>query len=366
MNQSKKVLITGSNGQDGSYMVDFLLENTENTIIAATRRTSQPILNHLEKYFDNPRVKFITLDLGDGHSIERVILSEKPDYFINFGAYAFVPDSWAMPTAVMNVNSVSIIHILEAIRKHVPYCRFYNASSSEIFGNVKEIPQTEETLPNPRSIYGVSKNTAREITKVYRESYDLYAVNGILFNHESERRQAHYVTRKITKNVARILNENRDGMTIKPLELGNVEAKRDWSYAPDFVKGIWMMLNQQETAIQKSVKEGKAGHYDFDFIPKDYVLSSNETHSVKEFVENAFVAAGFGIETLEWRGEGDRTELWCGDKLFVKVNPEFYRPAEVDLLLGDSTSIREDLGWEPESSFFDLVHKMAWADINSV
>lgn len=354
---SKKVLITGSNGQDGSYMIDFLIENTDNTVISATRRTSQPIDKHIEKYKGHPRVKFILLDLNDGHSVENAVETEKPDYFINFGASAFVPDSWNSPALTMQVNTIGVIHCLEAIKKHAPHCRFYNACSSEIFGEVLEVPQKITTRPNPRSVYGVSKNAAREIVTVYQESYGLYAVSGILFNHESPRRQNHYVTRKITKNVARIARSIRENnWDFEPLELGNLDALRDWSDAADFVVGVWKMLNQEK--------------------PKDYILSSGEMHSVREFVEKAFLAAGIegkwgGLSEITKRPTDEefiltRDGLVVKNKItLVKINPQFYRPAEVQELLGDSNPARQELGWEPKTSFNALVQKMVDWDIKN-
>lgn len=355
---SKKILITGANGQTGSYMIDYLIENTSNTIIAATRRTSQPILCHLEKYKDNGRVKFISLDLGDAHSIEQAVVSERPDYFINFGASAFVPDSWNSPALTLQINTVAVIHALEAIRKHVPSCRFYNACSSEIFGHVLEVPQSINTRPNPRSVYGVSKNAAREIVEVYRKSYGIYAVSGILYNHESERRQNHYVTRKITKNVGRICRSIQKSESFEPLELGNIDALRDWSHASDFVDGVWKVLNQSSELP--------------NWTPKDYILSSGEMHSVREFVEKAFAAAG--IEGI-WTGKGVDERFILPNyiseissiktQVLMKVNPDFYRPAEVEQLLGDSTPAREELNWQPKCSFDQLVKKMVLHDINN-
>lgn len=352
---SKKVLITGSNAQDGSYMIDYLLENTDNTIIAAIRRTSQPITGHIEKYRHHPRVKFVLLDLSDGHSVEKAVEEEKPDYFINFGASAFVPDSWNSPALTIQVNTIGVINVLEAIKKHSPNCRFYNACSSEIFGEVLEVPQTINTRPNPRSVYGVSKNAAREIVAVYRESYGMYAVSGILFNHESPRRQAHYVTRKITQNVARISKSlDKKEWSFDPLELGNLDALRDWSDAADFVVGVWKMLNQDK--------------------PKDYILSSGEMHSVREFVERAFAAARIHGRWYNPTHNHLDEEYILADKnglatkkkvTLVKINPEFYRLAEVNQLLGDSTEARQELNWQPKTTFDGLVAKMMENDLNN-
>lgn len=354
----KKVILTGSNGQDGEWMIEYLLENTENIIIAATRRTSQPINRHIEKHQGNPRVKFIHIDLCDSHSIEQAILQEKPDYFINFGASAFVPDSWNAPALTMQVNAVAIIHILEAVRKFVPLCRVYNACSSEIFGSVLESPQSETTQPNPQSIYGVSKNTAREIARVYRESYGLYVVSGILFNHESEKRQVHYVSRKISTNVARIKKAIEQKLPFDPMRLGNIEAKRDFSYAPDVIDGVWKMLHQEENKIDCSKNI------------KDYVLSSGETHSIKEFVELAFGAAGLSgtwvgedLNTLYLLPNAEAEYCEFASIKLVEIDPAFFRPAEVDLLWGNSNKARQELKWQPKTSFKDLVRKMVANDV---
>lgn len=367
----KKVIITGANGQDGAWMIEYLLNNTNNAILAATRRTSQPINGHIEKYKDNPRVKFIHIDLCDPHSIEKSIFEENPDYFINFGASAFVPDSWNSPAMTMQVNAVSLIHILESVRKFAPSCRVYNACSSEIFGEVLETPQKETTRPNPQSIYGVSKNAAREIARVYKESYGIYVVSGILFNHESQKRQTHYISRKITTNVARIAQAIKNKESFEPLKLGNLEAKRDFSYAPDVIDGVWRMLNQElywTSATKSIVPIGQ----EYKQI-SDYILASGETHTIKEFVELAFQAAG--IEGV-WVGEklneyyilpnylADFSEF-ASQKL-VEIDPKFFRPAEVNLLLGDATLAKTELNWQPKTDFKSLVKKMVEWDIKEL
>jgi GDPmannose 4,6-dehydratase len=246
-----------------------------------------------------------------------------------------------------------VIHILEAIRQHKPSCRFYNAGSSEEYGNVAYTPQDENHPAKPRSPYGASKSAARQLVKVYRESYNLYAVQGLLFNHEGVRRGEEFVTRKITKGVARIKKAISEGKSFEPIELGNVKARRDWSDAEDFVDGIWKMLNQTH--------------------PNEYVLSSNETHTIAEFVWFAFKSAG--IEGA-WHGEAERSEFSITTKdaikyepvtsVLVKINPKFYRPAEVDLLLGDSTKARNELKWEPKTSFEQLVDKMVVNDLKQI
>ena len=338
----KKVIITGVTGQDGSFMADYLLKNTEHTIIAGVRRLSVKNHENIKHLINKPRFKLIDLDVADQANTELVISEERPDYFINFAANSFVGVSWKMPVNHMETNTMSVLYQLEAIRKHCPNCRYYNAGSSEEFGDVLYSPQSELHPIRPRSPYGVSKASARHMVKVWRDSYSLYAIQGWLFNHEGTRRGEEFVTRKITKNVARIKNEYVLG-DFQPLELGNVDAKRDWSDAEDFVEGVWLMLNQEE--------------------PKEYVLSSNETHSIREFVEEAFNFAGFAIEKCEWVGRGANEKYLHEGKVLMQINPDFYRPAEVELLWGDSSKARSDLGWEPKSSFLGLVKKMVDHDL---
>ena len=338
----KKVIITGVTGQDGSFMADYLLKNTEHLIVAGVRRLS--VKNHVNiaHLLSHPRFKLIDLDVADQANTEIVVAEEKPDYFINFAANSFVGVSWKMPVNHMETNAMAVLYQLEAIRKYCPSCRYYNAGSSEEFGDVLYSAQSELHPLRPRSPYGVSKASARHMVKVWRDSYNLFAIQGWLFNHEGTRRGEEFVTRKITKNVARIKNEYING-DFKPLELGNVDAKRDWSDAEDFVKGVWLMLNQEQ--------------------PKEYVLSSNETHTIREFVEEAFNFAGFGCEKCRWEGRGVNEKYYHEDKVLVQINPEFYRPAEVDLLLGNSSSARRDLNWNPQTDFLELVRKMVAHDL---
>ncbi|HBY69832.1 MAG TPA: GDP-mannose 4,6-dehydratase, partial [Flavobacteriaceae bacterium] len=312
----KKIIVTGVTGQDGSNMVDYLLENTTHTIIGGARRLSVKNHDNILHLLDNPRFFLIDLDVSDSQNTEKVISEHKPDYFINFAANSFVGSSWDMPVNHMQTNCMAVLHQLEAIRRHAPHCRYYNAGSSEEFGDVITSPQTEDHPLRPRSPYGASKCAARHLVKVYRDSYNLYAVQGWLFNHEGVRRGAEFVTRKITKNVARILKEFETGKVITPLQLGNVDAKRDWSDAEDFIKGIWLMLNQER---------GKE---------KDYVLSSDETHTIREFVVEAFNFVGFHRAVSEWRGEGIDEKYFHGKECLVEINKDFYRPAEVDYLRG--------------------------------
>jgi len=343
--KDKKVcIITGVTGQDGSYMVDYLLENTDLYVVGGVRRLS--VYNHINiNHINNPRFILLNFDLTDSHSISRIIEKLQPDYFINLAAQSFVASSWDFARQTWQTNSTSVLDILEAIRLYKPTCKLYQAGSSEEFGNVSYVPQDENHPLKPRSPYGASKAAARQLIKVYRESYNLYAIQGWLFNHESERRGVEFVTRKITTNVARIRSSIKTESPFLPLELGNIDAKRDWSHAMDFVEGIWLMLNQES--------------------PNEYVLSSNETHTVREFVEKAFQYAE--IEGL-WTGEGINEKYVLKDNpdtILMQINEKFYRPAEVDLLLGDSTLARKELNWKPKISFDELVKKMIKNDLKN-
>jgi len=338
----KCIVVTGVTGQDGSHMVDFLLENTDYIVFGCVRRLS--VYNHNNiSHIKSDRFRLINFDLTDANLISRTVESLKPKYFINLAAQSFVGSSWDFSLQTWEANSTSVLNTLEAIRIHCPSCRFYQAGSSEEFGDVLDSPQSESHPLRPRSPYGASKAAARQLIKVWRDSYDLYAIQGWLFNHEGTRRGEEFVTRKITKNVARIQKEYASG-EFKPLELGNVDAMRDWSDAEDFVEGIWLMLNQEK--------------------PKEYVLSSNETHTIREFVEEAFNFAGFGSEKCRWDGHGVNEKYYHEDKILVQINTDFYRPAEVELLLGDSDLARKELGWKPKTDFLGLVRKMVANDID--
>lgn len=341
MSTSKIILVTGVTGQDGSYMVDYLLSNTDHEIYGMVRRSSNLNTINISHILDNPRFHLVTGDLSDNQSLDSLIKEIRPDYFINLAAQSFVGSSWQIPEQTFDVGAVGVLRCLEAIRKHVPNCKFYNAGSSEELGDVDYSPQDEHHPLKPRSPYGAAKAAARHIVKVYRESYNLYAIQGLLYNHESERRGAEFVTRKITKGVARIKNAIDNSSPFAPLELGNIDSKRDWSHALDFVDGIWKMLNQDK--------------------PKEHLLSSGETHTVREFIELAFENAGI---KNSWIGEGiDETLIDNDGVVLVKINPEFYRPAEVDLLWGNSSKARVELTWLPKISFKELVKRMVQNDI---
>lgn len=350
INGRKTVVITGVTGQDGSHMVDFLLKNTDYLIFGGVRRLS--VYNHENiKHIKSDRFHLINFDLTDSHAISRTIEKLQPDYFINFAAQSFVASSWDFARQTWQTNSTAVLDILEAIRLYKPSCRLYQAGSSEEFGNVQYTPQDENHPLKPRSPYGASKAASRQLVKVYRESYNTYAIQGWLFNHEGTRRGEEFVTRKITKNVARIYNAIKENKEFKPLELGNIDAKRDWSDAEDFVEGVWMMLNQDKY------------NQNYDGIPKEYIFSSNETHTIREFAEKAFSCAGI---TGEWIGEKEHEVYLSKEKkVLIQINPKFYRPAEVELLLGDSNRARKELNWQPKISFDKLIEKMVQWDLSN-
>jgi len=342
----KKVIITGVTGQVGSYMADFLLKFTDMKVYGAIRRLSVPNHKNIE-HIQDPNFELVEMDLGDEHSIFSIIQDIKPDYFINFAANSFVGNSWHMPVNHFDTNALGVMRQLEAIRKICPNCKYYNAGSSEEFGDVMYSPQDLKHPPRPRSPYGASKVAARQIVKVWRDSYNLFAVQGYLFNHESERRGEEFVTRKITMNAARIKKELDEGKKPEAFDLGNIEAKRDWSHAEDFVRAVWLMLNEDK--------------------PKDYLLASGETHTVREFVERAFEAAE--IKT-HWHEEDNpiNTKLIHDESgsILLNINKDFYRPAEVELLLGDPSEAQKDLHWEKSVDFPTLVRRMVEHDIKEI
>ena len=347
-----KVLVTGILGQDGANMVEYLLANTDAKIFGMIRRTSNPNFVNCKKFINDKNFQIVYGDLSDSISIDTLVRDIQPDYFINFAAQSFVACSWDLPLQTFDVNASGVARCLEAIRRFQPKCRFYSAGSSEEFGDVEFTPQDINHPIRPRSPYGASKAAARHLVKVYRDSYNLYAVHGLLFNHEGTKRGEEFVTRKISRGVARIHYSIKNHLPFEPIELGNLDAKRDWSDSEDFVDGVWKMLNQEK--------------------PNEYILSSNETHSIREFVEKAFEAAG--IEGV-WHGERTSEQFSISTESYqkinghssvlVKINEKFYRPAEVDLLLGDSTPARQELGWIPQVSFEKLVSKMVKFDIDN-
>ena len=347
------IIVTGVTGQDGSHMVDYLLENTDYHIVGATRRLSVP--NHLNiEHIDSERFETVYFDLTDNESIQNAVEKYQPKYFINFAAQSFVAASWEIPVSTWNANATGVLHILEAIRKFSPETRFYNAGTSEEFGDVLYSPQNEEHPLRPRSPYGAAKAGARHLVKVYRDSYDIYAVQGWLFNHEGTRRGEEFVTRKISKGVAKIQEALRWLKPIQPISLGNLDAKRDWSDAEDFMDAVWRMLHQDE--YRNDWKNNGS--------IRDYVVASGETHKIRDFVEQAFVAAdlegSWVNDTDDPINETFRDE---DGEILLKIDPKFFRPAEVELLLGSPEKIKNDLGWKPKSTFQSLVKKMVDRDI---
>jgi GDPmannose 4,6-dehydratase len=338
----KNVLITGVTGQDGSNMVRFLLKNTDLNIFGAVRRLSVKNHTNLTDISCN-RFKTINLDITDQQSINNNVKKIRPDYIINFAAQSFVGESWNSPILTFTTNTLSVLYFLESIKEYCPKCRFYSAGSSEEFGDVAYTPQDINHPLRPRSPYGASKCAARHLVKVYRDSYDLFAIHCILFNHEGIRRGEEFVTRKITSNIARIKKQIENKEEITPFKLGNIYVKRDWSDSEDFVEAIWIMLNQDK--------------------PREYVLSSDETHTVKEFVELSCETA-----KLNWRWDIDpnnelNTKLFVDNQVIMTISEEFYRPAEVDILYGDSSETRKSIKWKPKTSFKELVKKMVLNDI---
>lgn len=339
----KRALITGITGQDGSYLAEFLLEKGYE-VHGIMRRSSTFGTGRIDHIFQDPheRGKRLFLhygDLSDSSNISRLIEKIKPNEIYNLAAQSHVRVSFDTPEYTGDITGLGALRILELIREAKIKTKFYQASSSEMFGMVQEVPQRETTPFYPRSPYGVAKVYAYWITKNYRESYNLFACNGILFNHESPRRGETFVTRKISRGLARI----KLGID-NALYLGNLDSKRDWGHAKDYVEGMWMMLQQDE--------------------PDDYVLATNETHTVREFVEVACKQLGFD---LEWQGEGlnevgiDRKT----GKAIIKIDPAYFRPAEVDLLIGDATKAKERLGWEPKIKFQELVELMVESDLEA-
>jgi GDPmannose 4,6-dehydratase len=315
----KTALVTGITGQDGSYLAELLLEKGYR-VVGMTRRTSTDVHERIQHIVDD--IEFVSGDLLDQTSITGIMESVKPDEVYNLAAQSFVPASWAQPVLTGEFTALGVTRVLEAIRAVNPRIRFYQASSSEMFGKVQETPQRETTPFYPRSPYGVAKVYGHWITINYRESYNLFAVSGICFNHESPRRGREFVTRKISDGVARI----KLGLA-KELVLGNLDAKRDWGFAGDYVKAFWQML-QQDAA-------------------DDYVIATGRTHSVRDFCRVAFEAGGLGSY-----------------EEYVRTDRRFMRPAEVDLLVGDPAKAKRAFGWQPDHSFEDLVDMMVKADID--
>ncbi len=333
----KRALITGITGQDGSYLAELLLEKGYK-VYGTMRRKG--VVDYGNVCHIVNQIQLIYADLTDLSSLIHAVKISQPDEVYNLAAQSFVGVSWEQPIATADINAVGVMNLLEAIRLVKPDAHFYQASTSEMFGKVQQMPQTEQTSFYPRSPYGVSKLFGFWITKNYRESFEMFACSGILFNHESERRGKEFVTRKITDAAARISHGLQDC-----LELGNLDARRDWGHAQDYVQAMWLFLQNEQ--------------------PKDYVVASNKTRTVREFAEIAFDCAGI---PLVWEGEGihetgkDRRD----NRTLVRVNPAYFRPAEVEVLWGDPAKAEKELGWKRQISFEQLVERMVKNDMELV
>ena len=340
----KKALITGITGQDGSYLAELLLDKGYE-VHGIIRRASTFNTQRIDHIYQDPHEENVKLklhygDMTDSSNLSRLVEKINPDEIYNLAAQSHVGTSFEIPEYTTDVDAMGTLRLLDAIKESEVECKFYQASTSELYGKVQEVPQTEETPFYPRSPYAAAKLYAYWIVRNYREAYDLFAVNGILFNHESPRRGKRFVTRKITRAVARITKGKQD-----KIYLGNMNSKRDWGYAKDYVKMMWMML-QHDT-------------------PEDFVIATGETHTVREFVEAAF--SHVDIE-IEWKGEGVDEKGIDKDsgKVLVEVDPKYFRPTEVDLLIGDPSKAKEELGWEPEVKFRELVQLMVQSDLEAI
>jgi GDPmannose 4,6-dehydratase len=335
----KKALITGITGQDGSYLAELLLDK-DYTVHGLVRRSSYSNLQRIQHILDHPRLFLHEGDLTDASSLEGLLKEVKPQEIYNLGAMSHVKVSFDTPEYTANVAGLGALRLLEAVRKHCPKSRFYQASTSELFGKVQEVPQRETTPFYPRSPYGVAKLYAYWAVVNYRESYGMYACNGILFNHESPRRGETFVSRKITQGVTQISRGLKEC-----LSLGNLDAQRDWGYAKDFVEGMWLMLQQE--------------------APDDFILATGQTTRVRDFVEMAFEEVGIQVA---WEGQGLEEQGFdrATGRPVVRVAPEYFRPAEVDLLLGCPKKAKDKLCWEARTSLKDLVKMMVAEDLKSL
>ena len=335
----KKALITGITGQDGSYLAELLLEKGYH-VHGMVRRSSSLNLNRISSHLENTSLFLHEGDLGDASSLQRIVEKVYPDEIYNLAAMSHVKTSFSMPEYTADVDSLGVLRLLEAVRTQCPHARFYQASTSELYGSVKETPQSETTPFHPRSPYGIAKLYAYWTVVNYREAYGLYACNGILFNHESPRRGETFVSRKITLAVAKILLGLQD-----KLVLGNLDAKRDWGYAKDFVEGMWLMLQQPQA--------------------EDYVLATGYTTTVRDFIELAFQEISISIE---WKGSGIDEKGFDrhSGKLLVEISPEFFRPSEVDLLVGDPQKAKKAFGWHAKTPLSELVKIMVQSDLHDL
>jgi GDPmannose 4,6-dehydratase len=353
-----KIIITGVTGMVGSLMADYLTSDItgENEVYGMARPSASPNHENLEVAGSRGNFELVSGDLTDEVSINSLVKRIQPDFFLNFAAHSFVGDSWNYPMHVLDTNTGGVIRCLEAIRHFAPECKFHNSGTSEEFGNVSYSPQDELHPLKPRSPYGASKASARQYVKIYRESYDMFAIQSWGFNHEGPRRAEQFVTRKITKWAARTITDIRGGSEPKPLELGNLEVIRDWSDARDFVRAVWSMMTQD--------------------TPAEYVMASGECHSVKDFLERAMNVARipFRRKEIDTENFDDTGKIlaYTYDHMngvqvpLVYISKKFFRPADVDLLHGDSSKLRKELGWEPYVTFPSLVEEMVYHDMDLI
>lgn len=337
----ENVLITGITGMDGSILADLMLAKGH-TVHGLVRRSASPNYWRIKHQLDNPKLILLDGDITSQESVFRAIEKAEPRMIFNLAAQSFVPYSWSAPVSTFEINSVGVLNILEAIRNIDRSIKFYQASSSEMFGKVIATPQTETTPFYPRSPYGVSKAAAHYATINYQESFGIHATSGILFNHEHERRGESFISRKVTQGIAKIFAKKLENSPYEPLKIGNLEAKRDWGYAEDYVKAMIAIMN--------------------DRIAQTFIIATGVTRTVRELCEAAVEAARHTLslphQSISWKGSKENeVGFFDGEPLFV-VSKEFYRPAEVDLLLGDSSKARTQLGWSPKTSFEEMVRRM--------
>lgn len=337
----KIALITGITGQDGSYLTEFLL-NKNYEVHGIIRRASSFNTQRIDHIFENLNLKLHFGDMTDALAVDDLVKNIQPDEIYHLAAQSHVKVSFDLPRYTAEVDAIGTLNLLESIRKHSPKTKMYNACTSELFGKAQEIPQKETTMFYPRSPYGVAKLYSYWILINYVESYGLFAVNGILFNHESERRGETFVTRKITIGLSKFSNNyqviQNKKQIISPLSLGNLYSKRDWGYSPDYVEAMWMMLQQEK--------------------PENYVIATGETHTIKEFVDEAIKYTPF-FGKVKWVGEGIDEQLVYDDKvILIKIDPKYYRPSEVEHLVGDAYKAKTQLHWTPSTTFHELVRKM--------
>ena len=349
MNKDKKIaLISGITGQSGSFLAELLL-NKGYEVHGIMRRSSSFNTQRIDHIYDHPNLKLHFGDMTDAFSIDSLVIELQPDEIYHLAAQSHVKVSFELPKYTAEVDAIGTLNFLEAIRKHSPKSKFYNACTSELFGKVQETPQKETTPFYPRSPYAIAKLYSYWISRNYKEAYDLFISQGILFNHESCRRGHTFVTRKITLGLAKLANNyqlvQEKKQVLTPLSLGNIYSKRDWGYAPDYIEGMWRMLQHHE--------------------PDDFILATGETHSIKEFVDECLLYTPFSGKT-KWVGKGIDEKLMYDDIILVDINPKYYRPTEVDLLVGDNYKARTVLGWEPTTSFNELARIMITHDLENI